>query len=79
MLINNATYEPSVKLKEKIKMHISGNKKISAIIVVVLLMSSAFALFANTPAEAQLAAQQPSVAIPSGATANITALTIATP
>ena len=79
MLIRYMTQWASGNLKEKREMHISGNKtKITAIIVVVLLMSSAFALFANTPvAEAQPAAQQPSVAIPSGAIANVTAETIA--
>ncbi len=66
------------KLKGERKMQIPKNKKTYAIIVIVLMMSSAFTLFADTPvAEAQLAAQQPSVAIPSGVTANVTAETIA--
>ena len=57
-------------------MQTSKNKKLSAIITVVIIMASAFAIFANSPAEAQLAAQQPTVAIPSGVTPDQIAETI---
>lgn len=68
----------SVNLKgEKKKMQIPKTKKLIATLIIVLLMASAFALFANTPvAEAQPAAQQPTVAIPSGATDYATVETI---
>lgn len=59
-----------------LKNSISKNKLLSAI-VLILLMASALQLTVNKPVEAQPAAQQPQVAIPSGATANITAETIA--
>ena len=59
-------------------MNISGNAtKISAIIVVVLMMASAFAVFDISPAEGQLAAQQASPTIPSGVTPSRRAQTIA--
>ena len=55
-----------------------GKTKITTAIILILLMAFALQITVNNkPAEAQLAAQQPTVAIPSGATANVTAETIA--
>ena len=59
-------------------MKISGNKKKTIAVSLILLMATITGLanFASEPAQAQLAAQQPSTSIPSGQTANITASTI---
>ena len=61
--------------KNILKNSISKNKLITAF-VLILLMASALQITVNKPVEAQLAAQQQTVAIPSGATANVTAETI---